>query len=1287
MRTRVNLRARPHALALAALLLFQPLSQGAVPSFYTVTPVLSAIGDPLGVQGLAINDLGAVAGLNGGQPFLWNGAGNFSTLLNAQGTVGGLNNSGAVVGQAPGVLVDGQLASVAVSWQSGAMTVLSPLDPLGVQTNGMATAVNGQGWIAGVNAAVGGPLVSPNTGMLWGPNGQSLSLGEGFRPTAINNQNTVVGTSIVAGIGAPAVWTPGGGLRELPLPLGSQGNAMDINEPGQVVGFYTPAGASGSSPFRWDAQAGFQTLALPQGALSGIVNALNNEGLAVGGATFIDNTHGFGWPWDGRSNPLMWDAGAMAPVNLANLAHMPGGGTLADAGLWWLSAVDINARGQVLVNGFRFTTDIVNGPAFTNWETFVLSPCTRCGQINPNPNPAGATLAVATDWVDAYNGLHYDNAGSLALGTVVVNRVLGTLSNTGNLGILVGGTLTNDGLVVNQAAGRLFVDGTMDNRSGEVLNHGAAVVRDTATLALFGRGWTNTAHASFLQQGGSIVNAARFSSVGAVLTQEGGAFDNAATGEYIQSGGTAMFAGQVSNRGTMRFTSDGSAVPSVPAQVTLQGQFQNVASGQVRMEGGSHAVVEAGGQWTNRGEMQLADAGTQLVVRVGGSLVNEAGTVRLGAGSQLLLEPGSGAGQPSAPPGQGGTDAFRQSGRLFVAHGAHVEIGSTRSMDVIGGSVSNDGVIVVRAGADITNSGRFQLQIGSRLELDGGANFEQGLGELYVAAGASILGAGVLNHFGGTTTVNGSISLPVSIFSGGVLAGSGVITGGVVLAGALDLRPGNSPGTFTIDGDLRVEDVVQLSLEVADYRTFDRLVVSGATEIADFSSLHVVFTPTSGYEPDLNDSFQWLSAGAGSTGLDRVSLDGLALPAGWEAQTDASGRLSLWNASAFELPEGGVSSYEVAAGTLQYLSPQRAGSGYEALGNLWVSGLLAVQSQAVMNVRGPLSVEVGGRLSNRGLIEAFQGLRNQGRIENRDDGVLMVHGSAGLLNEGVLVNSGRLNADGRITNAAGARFENHGLMTATDLRNEGQFIVTGTTTLSGVVNNYGRIEIGRGGRMEALQYLQFSDTAVTRVDGELLTTEDRRVEISSGALEGTGHVHGILLLGGDPPSGPKATVRPGGRDAVGTLTADFVQVGRADFEVDIASAQSLDQMVAPQGFLVREGEVHFRLLDGFLPDAGSSLTWLVTDPSLTAGFGPELLSWSVSLVRADQTEWWLGGSSGHDENAPLRFSFDGVQLNVSAVPEPGTWALMLAGVLLVLVASRRGASTLSRCADAGPIAA
>ena len=70
-------------------------------------------------------------------------------------------------------------------------------------------------------------------------------------------------------------------------------------------------------------------------------------------------------------------------------------------------------------------------------------------------------------------------------------------------------------------------------------------------------------------------------------------------------------------------------------------------------------------------------------------------------------------------------------------------------------------------------------------------------------------------------------------------------------------------------------------------------------------------------------------------------------------------------------------------------------------------------------------------------------------------------------------------------------------MTATDLRNEGQFIVTGTTTLSGVVNNYGRIEIGRGGRMEALQYLQFSDTAVTRVDGELLTTEDRRVEISS----------------------------------------------------------------------------------------------------------------------------------------------------------------------------------------------
>ncbi len=33
MRTLVNLRARPHAIALAAMLLCQPLSQGAVPAF------------------------------------------------------------------------------------------------------------------------------------------------------------------------------------------------------------------------------------------------------------------------------------------------------------------------------------------------------------------------------------------------------------------------------------------------------------------------------------------------------------------------------------------------------------------------------------------------------------------------------------------------------------------------------------------------------------------------------------------------------------------------------------------------------------------------------------------------------------------------------------------------------------------------------------------------------------------------------------------------------------------------------------------------------------------------------------------------------------------------------------------------------------------------------------------------------------------------------------------------------------------------------------------------------
>jgi hypothetical protein len=70
----------------------------------------------------------------------------------------------------------------------------------------------------------------------------------------------------------------------------------------------------------------------------------------------------------------------------------------------------------------------------------------------------------------------------------------------------------------------------------------------------------------------------------------------------------------------------------------------------------------------------------------------------------------------------------------------------------------------------------------------------------------------------------------------------------------------------------------------------------------------------------------------------------------------------------------------------------------------------------------------------------------------------------------------------------------------------------------------------------------------------------------------------------------------------------------------------------------------------------------------------------VSLVRADQSEWLLGGSSGWDPAAPQRFTFDGVQLNVSAVPEPGTTAMLLLGLMLVAGCRLRG----QRAPAAGP---
>ena len=336
-----------------------------------------------------------------------------------------------------------------------------------------------------------------------------------------------------------------------------------------------------------------------------------------------------------------------------------------------------------------------------------------------------------------------------------------------------------------------------------------------------------------------------------------------------------------------------------------------------------------------------------------------------------------------------------------------------------------------------------------------------------------------------------------------------------------------------------------------------------------------------------------------------------------------------------------------------------------------------------MHVQSAIDVDAGGRLTNRGQIDVGGALNNFGRVENREDGQLAVHGSGGLSNHGVFIQHGRLDVDGTVLNTPAARFENDGAMTANQVRNggrfensgslstgqvqnDGQFIVTGTL-LTPRIDNNGRFEVGPTGHVDVDTYSQVDAAAVTVVNGEL-GTPNAFVEVVGGALEGNGQVHGTLFLGGAAAT----TLRPGGRDEVGTLTVDnLVQNGAADIEIDIASATSFDHLLVLGGLIANSdgGHVKFRLLNGFLPAGGSSFTAL-SFGGFSPGSGPERLQWSVFLVGADHSESLLAGSFGHDPSSPLHFSFDGTNLSVAAVPLPGTVVMMLSGLVLMARVAR-----------------
>ncbi len=194
------------------------------------------------------------------------GAGSGGLDINEFGEVVGFRQSGA--------------DTVAFRWLNGKVADLAPLAG---DTGSFAVAVNDSGQAVGFSSPSGRPV-------LWAADGtaRDLSGTKLVRASGINNSGQIIGeVALAPGRNVPAL-VSGGRTTVLTSTLGA---AADINDLGEVTGFFLDENAHGS--FSWDAGLLTNIPQLP-GARVSQAAAVNNHATVVG----ISDLAG-SWVWDG----------------------------------------------------------------------------------------------------------------------------------------------------------------------------------------------------------------------------------------------------------------------------------------------------------------------------------------------------------------------------------------------------------------------------------------------------------------------------------------------------------------------------------------------------------------------------------------------------------------------------------------------------------------------------------------------------------------------------------------------------------------------------------------------------------------------------------------------------------------------------------------------------------------------------------------------------------------------------------------------------------------------------
>ena len=559
-----------------------------------------------------------------------------------------------------------------------------------------------------------------------------------------------------------------------------------------------------------------------------------------------------------------------------------------------------------------------------------------------------------------------------------------------------------------------------------------------------------------------------------------------------------------------------------------------------------------------------------------------------------------------------------------------------------------------------SGSGTLTLGVGQTLRGAGqlGVNQLNVVNQGTVVAEGSVglnLHVGTFNNAGGAIEVrDGSLArFTGGTFSGGVLRGAltGELAGstnatlnGVNIEGVLGLRNGEGVGISGVSansGTLKLNGNNFLT----DLRLNGDATINGSGTILLSNSNNNRIYSQSG-SGTLTLGVGQTLRGAGQLGVNQLNVVnqgtvvaegsvGLNLHVG--TFNNAGGAIEVRDGSLARFT-GGTFSGGVLRGAL---TGELAGSTNATLNGVNIEG--------VLGLRNGEGVGISGVSANSGTLK-LNG--NNFLTDLRLNGDATINGSGTILLSNS--NNNRIYGDSnayRLTIGAGQTLRGAGQLGVNQLKitNNGSIIadqsvaLTINPTASDPLTNRGTVEVATGSQMtlSGSNLLQDGVAARTVVNGTLTTP---LVDLGAGSLSGTGTIIGAVSNSG-------GAVAPGASPGRLTIQGNYTQGAAGSFDVEINGlGQGVEHdWLAITGTASLAGSL--RLNFGYTPTLGSTFV-ILTSGGLRTGTFSTLIQpsgWDV-----------VATYNPHD-----------VTLTVAAVPEPETYALMVAGLALVGFAARR----------------